>query len=234
MSSAGAHEESEKVKSQIASEQEAADIARAIQESNADRLQDMLALLQLTRQACRAIPVLEEAWKAMGNVDWEVRPFGPKGALLLARLSEYELTELEAYAVTNPLHNHHVLVRERDIDTVKSALRSIPNKERAHVQERSFENAGTQATCGESDAEKVPGCPSMHIAQAGRAFGADAMSQADPVHTAALLTEQPYTVVRTFVFAIGPRLASEASDVPQSAPCGTVASQQPPNPRRWG
>jgi len=83
-------------------EREAADIARAIQLSKADMLQEQLVLLQLTRQA-RSAKVSEQFLKApqlahcrqrVAEAGSEMQPDWAGGAWLLTPLSEYQVFSL--------------------------------------------------------------------------------------------------------------------------------------------
>lgn len=239
-------------------EQEAADIAQAIQLSKADLLQEELVLLQLTRQARSAkvtdqlmnAPQLAHCRQLVADEGCQLQPNWAGGAWLLAPLSEPHLYALLEESPDARLQNHHVLLRSRDIRHLRSALAELPRRLRPNVKMES--GLGLGKTSAEQGSSCGPISSSVSAAACAKALsfentGSDVTESAldglpiDPpagdMATAwnehLCLAEPWFIVERTFVSVVEPKAALKDSETLQSAPCGTSVSKQPLNPRRF-
>jgi hypothetical protein len=241
-------------------DREAADLARAIQLSKADSLQEELVLLQLTRQA-RSVKVSEQLGGAsqlapcrqlVADAGCQLQPDWAGGAWLLAPLTRPQLSALLEDCPNITLQDHHVLVRNRDIDCVRSALSELPRRMRPNVKMESRLRPGDTSadqgtSCGPISGSVPVSKPASSLTHTPTSFAelslndevpsaqaGDGMAIACKAHLD--LQEEPVFIVeKTFVGGAcnKPKATLQDSETLHSAPCGNSISKQPLNPRRF-
>lgn len=141
-------------------EQESADLAAALVRSKQDKVPERVQLLRFTRCAGNAevarilveSPLLAGCREDVAAAGCELRPHWAGGAWLFAPVAQEYLAEVDW-----ALDEQHILVRSDDLDRLKAALRSLPNRIRPKVQlvAGTSEDAERDTECDHVDSPRI-------------------------------------------------------------------------------